>query len=422
MEVLLQYLWKHKIFPLKSLQTVAGLPVEVIDSGLWNRDAGPDFFNAKLKIADTLWVGNVEVHQRSSDWFRHGHHHDRAYDSVILHVVSSVDADVQRADGELVPQLVLSCPEGLREHYELLCRSREHPPCMSLLPKLNKLTIHAWMAALQAERLDAKVAVLQSWLTSCNNDWAETLFIALARNFGFGLNGDAFERWSRRLPFRAIDKHRDNLFQVEAFFFGQAGLLDAEEGDDYYGRLRKEYLYLAHKFELPPPMEKSLWRLLRLRPANFPYVRLAQLAYLYQRGEVLFSELMEADTLQGLRQLLVTRTSAYWEEHVVFGKPSPRREKLIGRKSVDLLILNTVIPLLHAYALHKGDEQRSVRAQRLLEELKAEDNYITRKWASAGIPIESAADSQALVQLERNYCEKKKCLSCRFGYEFLKSR
>ncbi|NCC11061.1 MAG: DUF2851 family protein [Bacteroidia bacterium] len=422
MEVLLQYLWKHKIFPLKPLQTVAGVPVEVIDTGLWNRDAGPDFFNAKLKIDSTLWVGNVEVHQRSSDWYRHGHDHDKAYDSVILHVVASVDAEVRRSDGEAVPQLLLNCPDQMREHYERLCHQQEHPACVEILPTLSRFTVHAWMAALQAERIDAKVLVLKAWLAHCNGDWEEAFFIALARNFGFGLNGDIFERWSKQLAFRAINKHRDNLFQVEAFFFGQAGLLADASGDTYYESLHREYLYLAHKFELPSPMDKSLWRLLRLRPGNFPYIRLAQLAYLYHRSENLFSQLMEADSLADLRALLSTRTSAYWETHFLFGKESKQQERSMGTRSVDLLILNTVVPFLQAYGVHKGDERRSVRAQQFMEELKAEENYITRKWRSAGIQIESAADSQALIQLEKGYCEKKKCLHCRFGYEFLKRK
>ena len=421
MEVLIQYLWKHKIFPLKPLQTVSGLPVEVIDSGLWNTNAGPDFFNAKLKIDGTLWVGNVEIHERSSDWYRHGHDSNRTYDSVVLHVASVVDCDICRSNGETIPQLILECPKEMHRHYEQLCCNEKLPACYSIVHSLNLLTVHSWLTSLQAERLDDRALLIERWLEGCDKNWGDAFFVSLSRNFGFGLNGEAFETWAKQLPFRALDKHRDQLYQIEALFFGQAGLLAEAEGDAYYLQLRKEYLYLQHKFELHLPMDGALWRFLRLRPGNFPFVRLAQLAYLYHTIDGLFSKVMEAETISQIRELLATKTSSYWEEHYIFGRSSQKSVKSLGRKSIDLIIINTIIPFLHAYGLHKGDEQMSYRAQSFLDELKAEDNYITRKWNQVGIKVQSAADSQALVQLEKAYCEPKKCLYCRFGYEYLKS-
>lgn len=420
MEHLLHYVWKHKLFPLKILQTTTGLPVEVIDPGLHNSDAGPDFFNAKLKIGDTLWVGNVEVHTLSSDWYRHKHDQDKAYDSVILHIASRIDCEVLRPNGEVIPQIQLTCSEQIQTHYEELCRADAYPPCHSVLISLPKLTVHSWLTALQTERLEQKAAMITKRLERCNRNWEDAFFITLARNFGFGLNGDAFETWASMLPLSAINKHRDDLFQIEAFFFGIAGLLEEEKDDEYYHRLRKEFQYLWHKFELTGGMDASLWRLLRLRPGNFPYIRLAQLAYLYQKSDVLFSRLMEAATLNDVRNLLITRTSAYWESHFVFAKTSSHSEKKIGEKSVDLLIINTVIPFLYAYGLHKADEGMCSRAGNFLEDLKAENNYITRKWSNAGIPVTTASDSQALIQLQKEYCDKRKCLYCRFGYEYLK--
>jgi hypothetical protein len=246
----------------------------------------------------------------------------------------------------------------------------------------------------------------------------------LARNFGFGLNGDAFEAWASRLPFRAIDKHRDNLFQVEAFFLGQAGLLDEElpDADGYYLKLQKEFRYLQHKFELSVPMTATQWRFLRLRPGNFPHVRLAQLANLYYKEQSLFSRIMEADTLEAVRKLLTVTTSPYWEEHFNFRKVSSSREKQVGKNAQNLIIINTVIPFLYAYGLHKADELLCERATGFLESLKAEDNHIIRHWSGAGLPVSTAADSQALLQLQKEYCDKKDCLRCRFGFEYLRQK
>ena len=424
MELLLHYVWKHKIFPLKMLRTTTGKPVEVIDAGLPNTNAGPDFFNAKLKIGGTLWVGNIEVHTLASDWMRHGHDKDAAYDNVILHVAETVDCEVFRANGVPVPQLQLPCPDPVRQRYDELSHAEIYPPCYSILSSLPKLTVHSWLSALQVERFEQKARVIATRLERCNNHWEDVFFITLARNFGFGLNGDAFEAWASRLPFRAIDKHRDDLFQVEAFFFGQAGLLDEElpDADGYYLKLQKEFRYLQHKFELSVPMTATQWRFLRLRPGNFPHVRLAQLANLYYKERSLFSRIMEADTLEAVRKLLTVTTSPYWEEHFNFRKVSSSREKQVGKNAQNLIIINTVIPFLYAYGLHKADELLCERATGFLESLKAEDNHIIRHWSGAGLPVSTAADSQALLQLQKEYCDKKDCLRCRFGFEYLRQK
>lgn len=424
MELLLHYVWKHKIFPLKQLRTTAGEPVEVIDAGLPNRDAGPDFFNAKLKIGGTLWVGNVEVHTVASDWMRHGHDKDPAYGNVVLHVVETVDCEVFRADGGPIPQLQLPCPESVRRRYAELSHAEMYPPCCSVLASLPKLTVHSWLSALQVERFGQKTRAIAGRLERCSNHWEDVFFITLSRNFGFGLNGDAFESWAGRLPFRAIDKHRDNLFQVEAFFFGQAGLLDEElpEADEYYLKLQKEFRYLRHKFGLPVPLPVSQWRFLRLRPGNFPHVRLAQLAFLYHKEHSLFSRVMEAETPEAAQKLLAATTSAYWKEHFSFRKASPFREKQVGKSAQRLIVINTVVPFLYAYGLHKADGELCERATRFLETLGAEDNHIVRRWSGAGLPVSTAADSQALLQLQKEYCDKRECLRCRFGFEYLRQK
>ena len=419
MEQLLHYVWKHKIFPLKELKTTTGQQVEVIDTGLANTDAGPDFFNAKLKLDGVLWIGNIEIHERSSDWFKHGHHADAGYNSVILHIASEIDTEISRSNGERIPQIQLICPEAVRTNYKELLETDSYPPCYRIIPSLPPFTAHSWMTALQMERFEQKATLLNERLKRCQGNWEDAFFITLARNFGFGLNGDAFETWAHRLPFRAVDKHRNDLFQIEAIFFGQAGILEDSDGDGYYLRLKKEYTYLQHKFGLIP-MDASLWRFLRLRPANFPHIRIAQLACLYHRAYGLLSRIMETETLQGVRDILKGGTSEYWLTHYTFGGSSPSRPKTLSNTSLDLLIINTVVTFLYAYGLHKGNRVLCARAGSFLEELKAENNYITSMWEQCGMKASNAADSQALIQLKKEYCDKKKCLYCRIGYEYLK--
>ena len=421
MEQLLHYVWQHKIFPLKELKTTTGQQVEVIDTGLANTDAGPDFFNAKLKLDGVLWIGNIEIHERSSDWFKHGHHADAGYNSVILHIASEIDTEISRSNGERIPQIQLICPEAVRTNYKELLETDSYPPCYRIIPSLPPFTAHSWMTALQMERFEQKATLLNERLKRCQGNWEDAFFITLARNFGFGLNGDAFETWAHRLPFRAVDKHRNDLFQIEAIFFGQAGILEDSDGDGYYLRLKKEYTYLQHKFGLIP-MDASLWRFLRLRPANFPHIRIAQLACLYHRAYGLLSRIMETETLQGVRDILKGGTSEYWLTHYTFGGSSPSRPKTLSNTSLDLLIINTVVTFLYAYGLHKGNRVLCARAGSFLEELKAENNYITRMWEQCGMKASNAADSQALIQLKKEYCDKKKCLYCRIGYEYLKRK
>lgn len=421
MERLLHYVWKHRLFPLGGLATVDGRRLEVVDTGVANADAGPDFFNAKVRLDGVTWAGNVEIHRRSSDWFRHGHHADPAYASVILHVAEEVDAEILRPDGRPVPQLRLPCPASVREGYRELLVADGLPPCRRVVPALPPLRLHAWLSALQAERLERKALRAAAVLERRGGGWEEAFFAVLARGFGFGLNGDAFEEWASRVPLRAVDKHRDDLLQVEALFFGQAGLLEPPGGDDYYLRLRGEYAHLARKFGLSP-MDASRWRFLRLRPAGFPHVRLAQLARLCHGSPGgLFSRVMEAETLPAVRALLGGGVSGYWLTHYAFGSESPSRPGRLGRASADSLVVNVVATFLHAYGRHRGDESLPARAARFLEEIRPEDNRVTRAWAACGLRAANAADSQALLQLQAAYCDRKRCLDCRIGYEFLKA-
>lgn len=429
MELLLHYVWKHRLLPLTPLTTTDGREVEVIDPGLHNRNAGPDFFNAKLKIGGTLWVGNVEIHTRAADWYQHGHDRDARYNNVVLHVVEKADTEVMTQEGHYLPQVEIEVPQSVREHYAELLATDHYPPCYRIIPELTRLTVHAWMAALQTERLEQKTEAIRQRAEQMQGSWEDAYFVTLARNYGFGINGDAFEQWAQAVPLQAAGKHRDDLFQIEAIFMGQAGLLDPESIPDryreeslregYFARLRNEYLYLAHKFSLEP-MDFRLWRFLRLRPQNFPHIRIAQLANLYYERHTGLSALLECTTVDALRRLLMTHVTPYWETHYVFGSPSAKSDKRLSAASIDLLLINTAIPMLFAVGRHRQNEELCDRAFDFLEQLKPEKNHIIRMWRECGLEVQSAGDSQALIQLKKEYCDRRECLRCRFGYEYLR--
>lgn len=429
MEQLLHYVWKHKLFPLTELSTTQGRRVEVIDPGLHNSNAGPDFFNAKVKIDGMLWVGNIEIHDKASDWVLHGHDKDERYDNVILHVCGCVDAEVMNSKGEYLTQMVLSVPDSVINNYKELLSVDQYPPCYQIIPSLARLTVHAWMSALQTERLSQKTEAIEERVKRCNGDWENAYFVTLARNFGFGINGDAFEEWALHIPLHAVDHHRDDLFQIEAIFMGQAGLLELDTiperyqkdalNDGYFAKLRKEYQYLAHKFGLKP-MDYKLWRFLRLRPQNFPHIRISQLAYLYHQRRASLSQLLETYSVKDAKEVLATAVTPYWETHYTFGSTSVRNDKNLSPFSLNLLCINTVVPILFAYGRHRGEEKYCDRAFDFLEQLKPENNHIIRLWQQCGLVVENAGDSQALIQLKKEYCDKKECLRCRFGYEYLK--
>ena len=429
MEQLLHYCWKYKLFPLEPLVTADGQVVEVIDPGLHNRNSGPDFFNAKIKIGGTLWVGNVEIHDRATDWFRHGHDRDAAYDNVVLHVCGLIDGNIQTHSGNHPPQMQLTVPPLVEQNYQQLLTTDSYPPCYRLIPSLKSLTVHAWMSALQTERLEQKTQAIDRRVELCDGSWEAAYFVTLARNYGFGINGDAFETWALNIPLNCVAHHRDDLFQVEAFFMGQAGLLEPDTipkyyledalKEGYFTRLRGEYQYLAHKFGLKP-MDVTLWRFLRLRPQNFPHIRIAQLANLYHQHRAGLSQLVECETVEQLQKLLETCVTPYWETHYTFGSTSCKTQKKLTVSSLNLLIINTAIPMLFAYGRHRSNQRLCDRAFDLLEQLRAENNHITRMWQQCGLDVHTAGDSQALIQLKNNYCDRKDCLRCRFGYEYLK--
>lgn len=426
MELLLHFTWQQRLFPLTPLVTTDGRNVEVIDPGLHNSDAGPDFFNAKVKIGGTLWVGNVEVHTNSSDWLKHQHEGDERYGNVVLHVVEHADCPIT-INGNPIPQLELPIPEEIKQRFKQLMKADKYPPCYQALGNLPRLTINQWLTQLRAERLEQKMERIETYLKQSGNDWEQTFFITIARNFGFGLNNEAFELWAKSMPLAAMRKHADNAFQVEALFFGMAGLLDngavcTDKQDAHFKALCKEFDFLKHKFELKP-ISLGQWKFLRMRPQNFPQTRLAQLLHLFQNKQLQFSHLLEAQSIEDFKALLSTHVEGYWITHFVFGTPIERPQKrALQNNSLCLLLINAVAPLLFCYGRYHNQPELCEKAFDLLEQLKAENNWIVRSWAEVGITAKNAADSQALIQLKHAYCERKDCLRCRFGRFYLKKK
>ena len=420
MERELQYVWKNKLFPEDGLTTVEGEPVFIIDTGVANSDAGPDFFNAKVRIGNTVWVGNVEIHARASDWYAHGHQHDKAYDSVVLHVTGYNDRSVFRTSGEPIMQMVLQIPEKIQKNINWLL-SRDTPVfCTERIGAIQPIYLSDWKAALLTERLERKAADIQRLLSLYGKDWNEVFYITLMRNFGFGANSDAFEWLAKSLPWKYILKHRSHPLQIEALLFGQAGLLepDVPSEDAYYQALCREYAFLRKKNGLKP-VEGFLFRKLRTRPVNFPHVRIAQVAALWMRQDVLFSKILETDDFREVQSFFEAEPTAYWQTHYHFLEPSVAKNKAIGRHAIHTILINTVIPILFAYGKLKNKPVYNDRALSFLEKLPPERNHIVTLFEQAGISVRDAGDSQALVQLRRVYCEQKKCLYCRIGYRII---
>ena len=420
MERLLHYVWKYKLYTATPLITTEGRPVQVIDPGMQNTDAGPDFFNAKIKIDGTLWVGSVEIHDKSSDWLLHHHDTDKAYDCVILHIIGFNDFQPVRTNGNPIPQMLLTVPENILRSIDWLLYREAALPCLDHITGIAPLHIACWMEALLSERLERKTHDIFLLLDAYQTDWNEVFYITLTRNFGFGVNNDAFERLAKSLPLRCIQKQRSSHSQIEAMLFGQAGMLKEENDDHYYRLLQREYDFLRHKFSLSP-MEDFVFKNLRTRPVNFPYLKVAQLAALWVQYDTLFSAILEARSTGEIKKYFRIPPSGYWETHYHFRYASPRKEKTIGENALNILLINTVVPMLFAYGLHNKRPEYCERATRLLESIPPEKNTIVTTFYNAGITVRHAGDSQALIQLKREYCEKKKCLYCRIGFRMLKT-
>lgn len=418
-EDFLHFIWKYGLFERSGMIADTGEEIQIISLGEHNTNAGPDFQNARIKIGNATWAGNVEVHLRSSDWYEHKHHEDKAFNNVILHVVQRHNQRISRSSGEIIPTVELHFDPGLSENYSHLLQQEGWLPCRNKIRNVDPFLFDVWLNSLVVERLQQKTDYLAGLLDHYKNDWEEVFYISLARAFGFGLNSIPFEMTARSLPFRHLARHRNDLFQIEAMLMGQAGFLDeAVLFSDYYGQLRKEYLHLKNKYKLKP-VEKHLWKFLRIRPVNFPTIRIAQFAGLITKSEGLFSYMLSCRTIHELRKFFDVRASSFWDSHYSFESSSPVRSKTLGKEAFLRIVINTVIPVLFIYGKLNATEEPMERALQWLMQIPPEKNRITEHWAGQGKKPVSAFYSQGLLQLSSHYCYKKRCLACSIGTKII---
>lgn len=421
-EAFFHFLWKNrKLKP--GICTTNGEPVQILDPGLHNHDAGPDFLCARIRIGKTLWAGNVEIHVRASDWYRHHHQKDPNYSKLILHVVAIDDRRVYDHNGNPIQSL---CIEGaysseLLDRYQEIIQNLLWVPCMRLIGKLPSVHITGMIHRMAIERLSEKASLIMKELESMQMDWDEICYRILGKQFGGKINAVHFDMLCKSLPVRVLMKYHGELFQTEALIFGQSGLLNTRLYGPYPKRLKKEYAFLAAKHGLSP-MPGYLWKFLRLRPAAFPTLRIAQMAGLYAEHQRLFSKIAETDTIDEMQKIFDTEASVYWDSHYLFGRKGKNRKKRFGRQSIQLLLINAIIPLLHLYGENMGKEELCHRAISFLEQLPAEKNAVVRRWAEAGVKPVNALESQGLLQLKKAFCDEKRCLECKVGLQIIKHR
>jgi predicted nucleic acid-binding protein len=422
-EDFLHYVWKFRLFDRINLQTTQGEELEIYSAGLHNTHAGPDFQNARIRIGETTWAGNAELHLSSSDWQRHGHTADNAYDNVILHVVYRDDEPLFRTDGRRVPTLELKdriSPDLYNRYHNLIFGAKNIIPCEASIATIDGLTMQNWLTRILVERLEKKSETVIATLNLNRGDWEETFYQFLAANFGFKTNALPFELMAKSLPQNILAKHKNNPMQIEALIFGQAGFLNEDFADEYPCSLKKEYEFLKKKFNITP-IESHLWKFLRMRPQNFPTIRLAQLAALVVKSNHLFSKVLETKEVKALRDLFNNiQINNYWETHYQFDKESKLVGKHLGAASVDTILLNTVALFLFSYGRHLQQQYYISRSLKLLENIPGEQNSITTDFANLGLEINTAFESQALLELKNNYCDYKKCLQCGVGIKILK--
>ncbi len=417
-ERLLQYIWQFQYFNYSHLHTDEGELLQIIHPGLLNSNQGPDFNNAKIKINTTIWAGSIELHINTSDWKNHKHSSDKNYKNVILHVVWQHDINLNLPCSTLV--LEDKVPKILLAKYDELMHADSFIPCEKNIQQINSLTWQSWKERLLVERLEQRTRLILDHLQKNKSHWEETFWWLLARNFGVKLNSIAFEKLAQSVPVNILAKHKGQIHQAEALLFGQAGLLDGVFAEDYPKLLQKEYLFLKNKYKLKKVEASMVF--LRMRPSNFPTVRLAQLAMLVHISHHLFATIKESSDIKSIRQLLEVTANDYWHYHYVFDETAAFKKKKLGEQMIDNLLINTVVPVLFAYGHYQGETSFKDKALQWLEEIKAEKNSITNGFTSLQVENKTAFDSQALIQLKNEYCNKKRCLDCSVGNKLIRKQ
>ncbi len=421
-EDFLHHLWKFKLYDFQELKTEQGQEIKVISPGWHNRDAGPDFLNARVEIDGILWVGNIEIHCHSKDWKKHGHDNDPAYQNIILHIVFEYDEKNDLPALHNIPVLSLKnrINEDMHARYLQFMQTEQWIPCEKLIHKIERIRFEMWIERLLIEKIETKTNLILKRLEQNTFNWEQTFYEFLASNFGFKINSTGFEMLAKSLPIKYINKHKNNLYQIEALLFGQAGMLDQNFEEEYPKKLKNEYYFLKNKFQLSS-IESHLWNYLRLRPNNFPSIRIAQFASFLNHSQSLFSSVIYADSIQSLREIFQTQPSPYWNSHFMLDKPSTFSSKKIGNQSIDLLIINTVIPFQFLYGKLNDNKELMNKSLQFMDCINGEKNSITQHFNQIGINSTTAYRTQALIHLKNEYCNKKRCLDCAIGASIIKA-
>jgi len=423
-ESFLHYLWQFQYFDKNDLLSSDGEPISILKVGFLNSNSGPDFSDAKIKINGIEWAGTVEIHIKSSDWQVHHHETDAAYDNVVLHVVWENDQQIFRVDKTLIPTLELKdrVDASLLKEYRKLINNPSAIACEKSFTGVDDLVKLSMLDKALMQRLENKASQVNEILKLNQGDWEETCYQLLAKNFGFKVNADPFYQLAKSLPYKIIQK-QNGLLQVEALLFGQAGMLETKTKDEYITSIFQEYKLLAQKYSLHESrLNPSQWKFLRLRPANFPTVRIAQFASLLYSSKNIFSQFVSANSFSSIQKLLAVDQSAYWSTHYRFGKKAKGAVPDIGESSIQNIIINTVAPLLVAYGKYKDEQVYIDKAVELLQQLTAEQNKITRTWNDLGMKVKTSFDSQSLIELYNNFCQRRQCLNCSIGISILKPK
>lgn len=420
-EKLFQFIWRYKLFSTHHLWSTEGEPIQILQSGQLNPNAGPDFLEAKIKIGPTIWVGHVELHIHSSDWLKHQHQGNAAYNNLILHVVYNHDGDIQTQNQSHFPTLCLAqhINHQLLYQYERLMNNRDFIPCEKQIGSADPFSLSGQIESMMMERLERKSMDIDRLLQHTRHHWQEVFYIQLAKAFGLHINQHAFEELAKITPWSMLLKHRHSLLQLEALLFGQAGMLYDYFDHPYPLLLQKEYTHLRNLYHLEP-MAASQWKFLRLRPANFPTLRIAQLAQLIHQSNHLFSHMISSESVQTYYSLLQVEPSDFWQDHFTFFETSAVKDKKSGKSFITAIIINAVLPTLFYYGKQQGKEELCIKALQFLQDLPFERNSQTESFKKLGFPYRNAADSQALLELKKQYCDQKRCLECKIGYSLLR--
>jgi len=421
-EDFLHFVWKEQLFDTAALKTEDGQLVQIIDKGQYNHNAGPDFFNCQIQFDNIIWAGNIEIHIKSSDWYKHNHQDDHSYDNVILHVVLVHDMNVHRKDRSIIPTITLQnrfYQESLSRYQRFFQSNSMVYPCRPYLEKMEDTIIRQMLSSCLTDRLESKNKIILEQLTQTKNNWDESFYHLLAKSFGFKVNAVPLQLLAESIPLTIIERESNELFKIESLLFGVGGLLQTTTDDPYVIKLKKEFKHQQNKYKVQS-LHPAIWKFGKLRPPNFPTIRIAQFAMLLYRQKRIFKRCLNASTLESLQLIFSIEASEFWTTHFHFEKSSNANSKLLGIESVNNIIINVVIPFCYAYGKHIGSKTLQDKSIEWLNQIKPEKNKYTEIWEQSNYKFSNAGETQGLIELNNLYCVKNKCIHCKIGSSVMK--